>query len=119
MDLTNVTEIIITVLVAVLSSTGLWNYMEIRRKKLIQKTEEEEAEDLNVKELLIWLSRAQIVHTATIYIERGYITNEEADMLEHLFQPYHNLGGNGSGERLYNQAINLPRRSHNEQTETK
>ena len=107
---TNWQDIIVTVLVALLSSTGLWGYLEQRRKKLIQKTEQELQEDKNIKEMILWMTKAQLCHTATMYLMRGYITNEEADMLEHLFKPYHDLGGNGAGEALYNQAMELPRR---------
>lgn len=106
----SVIDILITVLVAVLSSTGLWKYLETKRDKLIKNERDELERDKNIKELIVCLTKAQICHTATLYIERGYISNNEADMLEQLFKPYHELGGNGSGEALYKQAMELPRK---------
>lgn len=103
-------EIITTIIVAILSSTGIWGYLEQKRKRLIQKSEQEQKDEENIKHLLLALTRAQICNLATQYIERGYITNTEADILEELFTPYHNLGGNGSGQILYEQAINLKRK---------
>lgn len=103
-------DIITTIIVAILSSTGIWSYLEQRRKKLIQKSEQEQKDEENIKHLLIALTRAQICNMATTYIDRGYITNTEADILEELFIPYHSLGGNGSGRILYEQAINLKRK---------
>ena len=110
-------DVIVTVLVAVLSSTGLWKYLEVRKSKLVQSIEEEQKADCDMKELLIALAKAQICHMATIYIERGYITNSEADVLEQTFKPYHDLGGNGAGEILYKQAIELPRKSNSKKGE--
>lgn len=103
-------DIIVTVIVALLSSTGLWHVFENKRNKLIKAVQNEEKADCNMKELLVALAKAQICHMATIYIERGWITNNEADILEQTFKPYHELGGNGAGEVLYRQAISLPRK---------
>lgn len=104
-------DVIVTVIVAVLSSTGLWKYLEVRKSKLVESIEAEQKTDCDMKELLIALAKAQICHMATIYIDRGWITNNEAEVLEQTFTPYHELGGNGAGEVLYNQAIALPRKS--------
>ena len=106
---TEITDILVTVLVAVLSSSGLWAYLEKRKSKLVEALEKEEKSDCNMKELLIALAKVQICHMATIYIERGWISTNEAEMLEQTFKPYHEIGGNGAGEILYKQAMNLPR----------
>ena len=38
-------DVIVTVIVAVLSSTGLWKYLEVRKSKLVQSIEEEQKTD--------------------------------------------------------------------------
>ena len=104
-------DVFVSVIIAILGSTGLWKYLETRKSKLVESIEAEQKTDCDMKELLIALAKAQICHMATIYIERGWITNSEAEVLEQTFTPYHELGGNGAGEVLYKQAIALPRRS--------
>lgn len=42
------------------------------------------------------------------YIQRGYITAPERDDLGYLFTAYKNVGGNGTGEIIYKQAMSLP-----------
>lgn len=42
------------------------------------------------------------------YIEQGYISVDDLDNLEYLFSGYSGLGGNGTGETLYNKVKELP-----------
>lgn len=42
------------------------------------------------------------------YINRGYVTLDELDNLDYLFQSYKEQGGNGSGERRYMLVQKLP-----------
>jgi len=105
-------DVLVTVLIAILSSTGLWGYLEVRRKKLVESAEKDLCICNDTKKLLIALAKVQICQLSIQYIERGFIMNDEADLLEELFTPYHELGGNGSGEVLYKQAINLPRKAN-------
>ena len=41
------------------------------------------------------------------YISRGYCTVGDRDNLEYMFKPYKALGGNGTGEELYNRCLAL------------
>lgn len=110
---TNVMDILVTVLVAVLSSTGLWNFLELRKRKMIETAEKDMCMCNDTKRLLIALAKVQICQMCVAFIERGYILNEEADLLEELFTPYHELANTGdSDEVLYKQAINLPRKAN-------
>ena len=43
-----------------------------------------------------------------VYLNRGYCTLEDRDNLEYMFRPYKALGGNGTGEELYNRCMALP-----------
>lgn len=42
------------------------------------------------------------------YLERGYMTINERDDLEHIYRSYEDLGGNGTAQALYEQCKNLP-----------
>ena len=44
----------------------------------------------------------------TFYLKRKYCTVEDRDNLEYMFRPYKALGGNGTGEELYNRCLALP-----------
>lgn len=48
-----------------------------------------------------------IYENCTTYLDRGYISTGELNDLEYLFESYHDLGGNGTGEVLYNKCKNL------------
>lgn len=52
------------------------------------------------------------------YLDNGYISTGELNDLEYLFSSYKELGGNGTGEILYNKCKNLPirRDEHIEET---
>lgn len=112
-------DMITTIAVAILSSTGLWGVLETRRRKMLLKSDEQVKCDENMRKLLIGLARVQICDIGMRFIERGYIYQDEADVLESLFTPYHELGGNGSGEYVYRQAMSLPRKKKHEEEEDK
>ena len=42
------------------------------------------------------------------YIAAKRISTEELKNLEHLYENYHRLGGNGTGTELYNRCCELP-----------
>lgn len=43
----------------------------------------------------------QLYESSQKYLQRGYITTSELDDLNYIFKSYHDLGGNGTGEVLY------------------
>lgn len=105
-----VLDTVVTIVVAILSSTGVWSYLETKRKKIIEMNEKECKDLENMEKLLVALAKCQICAMCAQFVERGYIYNSEAEMLEHLYEPYKELGGNGAGEYMYDQAMKLPRK---------
>lgn len=58
---------------------------------------------------LIGMGHDRIFYLASEYIKHGSITRSEYENLyEFLYCPYHNLGGNGSAERLMREIEKLP-----------
>lgn len=93
-------ESILTIIVAVLASSGFWAFMMKRTDKNDAKTE-----------LLIGLAHDRIMWLGATYIARGYITQEEYENLyEYLYQPYEKAGGNGSAKHMMDSVNKLPMR---------
>ena len=55
------------------------------------------------------LAHDRIIELGIIYIERGWITQEEYENLhDYLYKPYEALGGNGTGKRIMEEVKKLP-----------
>ena len=84
----NWVQVITSVLIALISSTGLWSFIANYRNKHDAKTK-----------LLVGLAHDRIVYLGMKYIERGYITQDEYENLnDYLYKPYEKMGGNGSAD---------------------
>lgn len=90
----------VTVAVAVLGSTGLWNFITARREKTDAKAK-----------LLVGLAHDRIIYLGMKYVARGYITQDEYENLnDYLYKPYEAAGGNGSAQRVMEEVRRLPLR---------
>lgn len=91
-------ETLITVLCAVLASSGFW--------ALIQKlTDKKDAKT----QMLVGLAHDRILYLGMTYIQRGYITKDEYENLyDYLYKPYLKMGGNGSAKRVMGEVDKLP-----------
>lgn len=90
-------ELLATVVCSIFASSGLWAFLQKRKDRTDGKTK-----------LLIGLAHDRIMQSATYYINRGNITADEYENLyEYLYKPYHELGGNGSAERLMKEIDKL------------
>ena len=97
MDIAHTLELIITVVVAVLGSNGLWAWLQ-------SKSTAKSARD----RMLLGLGHAEIFRLCEKYIRRGAITRDELEDLEkYLWKPYHELGGNGTAETMVNTCKGL------------
>lgn len=98
MQTINLPQVLTSVLIAILGSTGLWSFIANRRSKHDAKTR-----------LLIGLAHDRIIYLGTKYITRGYITPDEYENInDYLYQPYAENGGNGSAKRVMEQVRELP-----------
>lgn len=89
---------IITAIITLAGSSGLWGYITHVSNKKDVKTE-----------LLLGLAHEKIFQVGTVYIHRGYITKEQHDDLhKYLYNPYKKAGGNGSAEKLMADVDRLP-----------
>lgn len=91
-------QTLITIICALIASTGFWAYIQ-------RKTE---CKDVQT-EMLIGLGHDRIVYLGMLYIERGYITQDEYENLNlYLYKPYSQMNGNGSAKRIMEEVNKLP-----------
>lgn len=82
----------------------IWAYIQERSKR---KAAENKHNNLETQ-MLIGLAHDRIIYLGMVYIERGYITQDEYENLyEYLYKPYEKLGGNGSAKRIMTEVDQL------------
>lgn len=57
---------------------------------------------------LIGILHNELYQNCQDIMARGYITVGELDNLNLIYAPYHNMGGNGTGTKLFEMANSLP-----------
>ena len=97
MDIAHAFELLITVMVAVLGSNGLWAWIQNRSTA-------KSARD----RMLLGLGHAEIFRLCEKYIRRGAITKDELEDLDkYLWKPYNEMGGNGTAETMVKRSKDL------------
>ena len=92
------TQVAVPLIVALLTSSGLWALVSKRADK-------NNAE----RKMLVGLAHDRIIHLGMVYIERGYVTQDEYENLQvYLYEPYEKMGGNGSAKRVMEEVRKLP-----------
>ena len=98
-------EQIITLIGIVLASNGLWSYIQLKAQQKMNQQKEKTGEE----KLLLGLAFKTIVDLCQYYIKVGHISPDEYKELNHyLFEPYKEMGGDGTAERLINEVAKLP-----------
>ena len=91
-------QMALTVVCAVIASSGFWAYIQKRSEKKDVKTQ-----------MLVGLAHDRILFLGMSYIEQGFITRDEYENLyEYLYRPYEKMGGNGSAKRVMQEDNKLP-----------
>jgi len=92
-------EVIFPIIIGLLASSGFWVFLErVTQKRTLQN------------ELLLAVSRDRIVRLGLSYLARSWISQEEFEDLNILYQAYSAMGGNGSAKRVMQQVEKLPMR---------
>ena len=96
-------EMALTVIAAVLASSGFWAFIQSRRDRKDAKTQ-----------MILGLGHDRILTQGMVYIQRGWITPDEYENLyEYLYKPYEKMGGNGSAKKIMEEVKRLPTRPNN------
>lgn len=101
------TEMIITVVCAVLGSSGLSSVMVAIINRNTDKMRKQDKREKAKEEILLALAREQLIKHYNTAKERGYITHEEDYEFDKLFDAYSALGGNGTAEKVKAQKDTL------------
>lgn len=95
-------QMIITVVCAMIASSGFWAFLQRISEKKDVKTK-----------VLIGLAHDRIVYLGLSYIRRGSISQDEYENLhDYLYLPYKAMGGNGSAERVMKEVEKLEIKSY-------
>lgn len=96
--MSDILQIIVTIVCSVLASSGLWSFIQARREKKDAKTQ-----------MIIGLGHDRIVNQGMIFIKRGWLTQDEYENLhDYLYVPYEKMGGNGSAKKIMAEVERLP-----------
>ena len=91
-------DIIVTLAVAVFGSTGFWSWVQSRGKKKSAEAR-----------LLLGIAYSEIIRRSEHYIHQGYIAVDEYNELNrYLYEPYRDLGGDGTAQKLMEEVRKLP-----------
>jgi hypothetical protein len=91
-------QVIVTIVCSVVASSGFWAFIQKKN----------ESKDVK-SQMLVGLAHDRIMYLGMIYIERGWITQDEYENLyEYLYKPYEKMGGNGSAKRVMMEVNKLP-----------
>lgn len=95
-------EVIVAIVVAVFASTGFWTFINtIYTNKTNSKSVERKA--------LLGLLHERLIEKCEEYIKAGKISLQEyEDLRKYIYDPYRDLGGNGTGEDWFNKVKCLP-----------
>lgn len=77
-------------------------------KLIIKNKTQSEQRFKNLEAANVAILHNEIYKQCSQFIEQGEITIDDLDNLEYLWEGYHELGGNGTGELLYNRVKELP-----------
>lgn len=86
---------------AVFASTGFWSLINtIYIKRSDKKSVERRA--------LLGLLHEQLVVKCEFYLDQDWISFQDyEDLRKYIFEPYQSLGGNGTGEAMFNKVTEL------------
>lgn len=101
-ELGNPIAVIALVLGSILASSGFWAFIGAKKAKSSATTR-----------LIMGLANDRIQYLGMQYIMRGHISKDEfEDFIKYLYEPYKELGGNGTAERIMHEVEKLPFAKH-------
>ena len=96
--MTDLGPILVAIATTLIASSGFWTYLLSKKNTNSATTR-----------LLMGLAYDRITHLGMNYIERGYISKDEyEDFRKYFYEPYKELGGNGTADRIMTAVSELP-----------
>ena len=97
------TDLLIYIIPALFASQGLWTYLLYKQQK------KDSINDLRTRADLVILHDLLYKYCIEA-IKLGYTTFDEFDNVTEIYTIYTEIGGNGTGKRLYEEFCTLPKR---------
>lgn len=111
-------DLIITVIIAVLGSSGLWAFLQFlitnsrkRKKKedIVTKLDQHEDEIRQIKAMSLGALYDRAKFLGESYLKRGWWTmNEYEDFKTYIYEPYHKAGGDGTIDKIMQELEKMP-----------
>ena len=90
--------VVLPLMLSLVASSGFWAFIQSRTGNKSVQTQ-----------MLIGLGHDRIVYLGMKYIERGWVTKDELEnLVDYLYKPYENMGGNGTAKKVVDDVKKLP-----------
>lgn len=95
---------------AVMSVTGVsvYGFLKMKYNKMKEDKVSVDTRLSNLEKANLAMLHNKIYVQCANYLQEGFISIADLDDLDYLFNAYKSLGGNGTGETLYNKVKALP-----------
>lgn len=95
-------NIVFELVLAVFASSGIWTLILYLIQRIDKKKD-------NTTRLILGLGHEKIIELCKEYMARQSITESEySDLIKYLYEPYKELGGNGTAEKAVEDVKKLP-----------
>ena len=95
----NSASLIVTIIVAIFASSGFWDWLKTRRKKMTP-----------YEQVTMAIGREKLNKLSKKYIKKEYIPEDEFESFKELGEAYLEAGGNTMVKELYLDAMKLPKK---------
>ena len=99
-------EFILPVVESIL--TLVVGYAGWKIKKYCSVKQKFEEENKHLREMQMYVTQLMLIRECNHYVEKGFAPYYAVSSIKNIYQNYHNLGGNGGIEELYNEFLKLP-----------
>lgn len=103
-----VTEIIVTLVVAILGSSALATIVQVLVQRHYAQKDKESEHDEMVAFVLEALAHNAFYRDCRRLMPKDIITEEELDNHNYLYKAYHSLGLNSTGDRMHEIILEKP-----------
>ena len=95
----NSASLIVTIIVAIFASSGFWDWLKTRRKKMTP-----------YEQVTMAIGREKLNKLSKKYLKKQYIPEDEFESFKELGEAYLEAGGNTMVKELYLDAMKLPKK---------
>lgn len=95
----NTASLVVTIIVAIFASSGFWDWLKSRKKKMTP-----------YEQVTMAIGRDRLNFLSKKHIKEGFIPEDEFESFKELGEAYLEAGGNTMVKELYLEAVKLPKK---------